>query len=100
MNALKSKRKEVISLPHRRNAIKALRQNKAKHNHNLDMRTDLKKAVKKFESLVQEKNKAEAKTALQTLFKKFDKAAKRNLLHKNTTARRKSRFSRLLSSIA
>ena len=87
-------------MPHRRNAIKALRQNRKKQMHNLDLRTDLKKTVKKFQKLITQKNSAEAKTTLQLLFKKFDKAAKLNLLHKNTASRRKSTFSRLLRSIA
>ena len=87
-------------MPHRRNAIKALRKNKDRHNHNLDIKSDLRRTVKKFESLVEQKNAAEAKGVLQLLFKKFDKASKRNLFHKNTAARRKSRLSRLLSSIA
>jgi len=87
-------------LPHRRNAIKALRQNKKRHLHNLDTKTDIRKTVKKFEESVAQKNAAEAKTLLATIYKKFDKAQKDNLLHKNTAARRKSRFSKLLSSIA
>lgn len=87
-------------MPHRRNSIKALRQNRQRHMRNLDVKTDLKKTVKKFQDLVVQKNAAEAKLALQTLFKKFDKAAKDHLIHKNTAARRKSRFNKLLSSIA
>ena len=87
-------------MPHRRNAIKALRKNKQRHLHNLDLKTDIKKVIKKFQGLIAQKNKAEAKTTLQLLFKKIDKAAKDNLVHKNTANRRKSRFSRLLQSIA
>lgn len=84
-------------MPHRKNAIKALRKNKERRFHNLDIKTDLKKTVKKFQNLVTQKNTAEAKSTLQILFKKFDKAAKTHLFHKNTVARRKSHFSRLLS---
>ena len=87
-------------MPHRRNAIKALRKNKERHLHNLDTKTDLRKTIKKFQQLIAQKNANEAKSTLQTMFKKFDKAAKHNLIHKNTAARRKSRFSRLLQSIA
>ena len=87
-------------MAHRRNAIKAIRKNKKLHAHNLDIKTGIKKITKQFEELVKEKKAAEAKTALQTLFKRFDKAAKDNLIHKNTAARRKSRYSILLKSIA
>ena len=90
--------KEVISLPQRRTAIKALRINHTRRLNNLDIKTDIKKTVKKFRSLIAAKNKEEAAKALPIIYKKFDKAAKRNVLHKNTAARRKSTFTRLLSS--
>ncbi len=87
-------------MPQRRNAIKALRVNHKKHMANLDIKTDLKKTVKNFLSLVNKKSKEEAKAALSAVYKKIDKAAKRNIFSKNTAARRKSRFSRLLLSLA
>ena len=83
-------------MPQRRTSIKELRKNFKRHSHNLDVKTDLKKTIKNFTSLVAAKKKDEAQKALQTLFKKIDKAAKRNVFHKNTAARRKSRFSKLL----
>ena len=90
----------MVVLPHRRNSIKALRINKKRHLHNLDIKTELKKTIRKFQDLVAQKNSTEAKATLPVLFKKLDKAAKTSLLHKNTVSRRKSRFSKLLSSIA
>ena len=68
--------------------------------HNLDIKTDLKKTVKKFLVSVEEKNIEKAQSDLKLLYKKFDKAAKRNILHKNTAAHRKSKFSKLLASSA
>lgn len=67
--------------------------------HNMDIRSDLKHTIKHFLSLIQTKKKDEAQTALKILFKKVDKAAKENVLHKNTAARRKARFSRTLATI-
>ena len=67
--------------------------------HNLDIKTDLKKTIKKFLSSVESKNKADAQTNLKTLYKKLDKAAKRNIIAKNTASRRKSRFARLLTTL-
>jgi len=87
-------------LPQRRSGVKALRINKKRHTRNLTIKTELKKTLKKFQALVSEKKLEEAKAALKVVFKKIDKAAKRNLLHKNTAARRKSHFSQLLKSIA
>ncbi|MBI5149645.1 MAG: 30S ribosomal protein S20 [Candidatus Omnitrophica bacterium] len=87
-------------MPQRRTAIKALRQNRVRHLHNLDIATDLKKTTKKFLALIKDKNTAEAQSALKLIYKKLDKAAKRNLMHDNTAARRKARFSRLVNSIS
>ena len=84
-------------MPQRRTAIKDLRKAHTKHLHNLQIKTDLKKTMKKFLSAATEK-KADVKELLKEVYKKFDKAAKRNVMHKKTAARRKSRFARSLIS--
>ena len=66
---------------------------------NLDIKTDLKKTVKKFLVAVTDK-KSDAGELLKALYKKMDKAAKRKTMHKKTAARRKSRFARLLAAPA
>lgn len=86
-------------MPQRRSAVKALRQNYARHTHNLDIHTDLKKTIKKFLASLKNKDLSQAKTNLNLVYKKLDKAAKRNLLHKNTVARRKANFSRRLAGL-
>lgn len=68
--------------------------------HNLDIKTDLKKTIKKFLSSVDSKNKTETQSLLSLLYKKLDKAAKRKILHPNTISRRKSHFSKLAANIA
>ena len=85
-------------MPQRRTAIKDLRKAHTRHMHNLDIKTDLKKTVKQFLTLAKDK-KPETKDLLKTLYKKLDKAAKRNVLNKNTAARRKSRYSRLVATL-
>jgi len=87
-------------LPQRKAGLTELRKNRSKHMHNLDIKTDLKKTIKKFVASVDEKKKDEAKTNLNSVFKKLDKAAKRNILHKNTASRRKSRYSKLLTNLS
>ena len=83
-------------MPQRRTAIKDLRKSHTKHLHNLQIKTDLKKTVKKFTTAVADK-KTDAKDLLKEIYKKFDKAAKRGVMHKKTAARRKSRFARSLA---
>lgn len=84
-------------MPQRRTAIKDLRKAHTKHLHNLQIKTDLKKTIKKFMTATADK-KADVKEVLKEVYKKFDKAAKRNVIHKKTAARRKSRFARLLAA--
>lgn len=87
-------------MPQRKSGIKELRKNRARKMHNLDIKTDLKKTTKKFLAAVKGKDKTKAQSNLNELFKKLDKATKRNILHKNTVARRKSQFSKQLASLA
>lgn len=84
-------------MPQRRTAIKDLRNSHTKHMQNLDIRTDLKKTIKKFTTAIADK-KVDAKAALSELYKKMDKAAKRKVMHKKTAARRKSRFAKLIAA--
>ena len=87
-------------MPQRHSGVKELRKTQARHAHNLDLKTDLKKTIKNFLSLVGKKEKKEASDSIKTVYKKLDKAAKRNLIARNTAARRKSRFAKLLAGIA
>ncbi len=86
-------------MPQRRTAIKDLRKNHTRHMLNLDIKTDLKKTLKSFVTAAQAK-KPESNDLLKTVYKKLDKAAKRNVMHKKTAARRKSRFAKLLATTA
>ena len=85
------------TMPQRRTALKDLRRNHTRHMRNLDIKTDLKKTVKKFLVAAKDK-KADSQELLKSLYQKMDKAAKRKVMHKKTAARRKSRFAKLLVS--
>lgn len=86
-------------MPQRRTARKDLRK-QAKHvSHNLDIKTDLRKVIKKLLTEVKAKKAEDAKATLKLVFKKLDKACKRNLIHKNTVGHRKSRLSKAVGAI-
>lgn len=87
-------------MPRRRTSLKSNRANKRKHTRNLKVKTQLKKALKKFQELVIQKNAAEAKTFLTKVFSQLDKAAKKNIIHPATANRRKSRLMRRLNKSA
>lgn len=87
-------------MPRRKTSIKKSRTDKRKHLRNLKVKQQLKKALKKFQSLLAAKNSAEAKTFLKTVFSQLDKAAKKEIIHPNTASRKKSRLSRRLNKAA
>lgn len=84
----------------RRSSIKKQRQDKKRRLHNLMLKHDLKKTLKKFEALVSAKNLAEAKTFIKDVFSRLDKAAKKGIIHKRHADRKKSRLSLRLSKTA
>ncbi len=84
-------------MPRRRTSLKSNRINKRKHARNLKIKLQLKKAIKKFQELLSEKNSGEAKTFIAKVFSQLDKAAKKNIIHPATANRRKSRLMRRLN---
>ena len=83
----------------RRQSLKAQRKDKKRHKHNLLIKTELKKTLKKLQGSIAGKNIEEAKPLLNIVYKKIDKLTKRNILKANTAARRKSYYSRLMKNI-
>lgn len=86
-------------MPQRYSGVKELRKSQKRRLHNLDIKTDLKKTIKSFVSSVENNKKDEAASNLNTVYKKLDKAAKRNVLTRNTASRRKAKFSRILAKL-
>jgi small subunit ribosomal protein S20 len=87
-------------MPRRKTSLKSNRVNKRKHTRNLKVKTQLKKALKKFQELVIQKNANEAKVFLAKVFSQLDKAAKKKIIHPATANRKKSRLMRRLSKSA
>ena len=84
-------------MPQRKTGVKELKKNRTRQMHNLDIKTDLRKTMKAFVAAVSAKPE-DVKALLSTLYKKIDKAAKRNIIHKKTASRRKASFAKLLAS--
>ena len=86
-------------MPQRKAGITELKKNRTRRLQNLDIKTDLKKTIKKYLVSIESKNTQEAKTNLALVYKKLDKASKRKIFHDNTAARRKARFSKMLANL-
>jgi small subunit ribosomal protein S20 len=87
-------------MPKRKAAVKRERIDRKRHAHNLKIKKELKKSIKKYLQLVAQKNGAEAKTTLSQVYSLLDKAAKKNIIHKNKASRDKSRLTNRLSPAA
>ena len=78
-------------MPRTRSAKKAMRQTKARTAVNRAQRSALRSAVKKAKAATGEGRKA----ALLEAERLLDRAGRKNLIHRNTAARTKSRLSKL-----
>ncbi len=84
-------------MPQLKNAEKALRQNKKNEARNKNYKNRIKKLTRNFNDLLKDNKHEEAKKLLPTLYKAIDKAAKKNIIHKNNAARKKSRLAKSLA---
>jgi len=83
-----------------RSAKKRIRVNETKALRNTMIKSALKTTIKKFEMAVEAGNKEEATAKFNAVVKGLDMAASKNILHKNKAARKKSRLSSKLNSMA
>ena len=81
-------------MPNSKSAEKSLRQSKKRAAHNKRYKNRIKKIARQIDDTVEAGDKKGAEKLLPTYFKAVDKAAKRNVLHKNTAARRKSLYAK------
>jgi len=81
-------------------AKRAIRNAERRRLMNLVRADTAKDALKDFRKLVEEGKQAEAEKALPALYKALDKAVKRGVIKKNTSARKKSRAVALLRKSA
>ena len=60
------------------------------------MKSELKTLMRRFRELLQAGKKSEAQEFYRLLSRRLDQAASRDVLHKNTASRKKSRLARQL----
>jgi len=77
-------------MPQTKSAEKALRQTKRRTERNDQVRKNLDYLFRQFKKALANKDKTKAKESAQKIIKILDKAAKRNIIHKNKAARKKS----------
>lgn len=65
---------------------------------NVTVKSSIKTAVKKVLEALKEGKADEAKAELSTVYKLYDKAVGKGILHKNTAARKKSRLTKKVNA--
>jgi small subunit ribosomal protein S20 len=73
-------------------ALKAHRQNIKRRDHNRQMRTRLRGALRDIRAAIDSQDPAQVKDALSQTVSLVDKMAKKKLIHKNAAGRYKSRL--------
>lgn len=86
-------------MPNIKSAIKRVKVTEAKSNQNVIRKSALKTILKKSKEAVA-KNDSAAPQLVITATKALDKAAAKNLIHKNTAARRKSKLAKAINANA
>jgi small subunit ribosomal protein S20 len=81
-------------VPRIKSAKKAMRKSAAAHERNRARRSQLRTALKKVRS---DATKAEATQAYLQASALLDRAGRKNLIHRNTASRTKSRLARLVA---
>jgi small subunit ribosomal protein S20 len=86
-------------MPHSQQAKKRLRQNEKERIYNRSVRSEIKTLTKSLARSVEEKNAEKANALFREISSKLDKAARRNVYHRNTAARRKSKAAAILNAL-
>lgn len=82
-----------------KSAKKAIRVSERKRVINLRKKREYREAKKAVVKAVLAKDKSLAQSSLSLAYKAIDKAAKGNVLHKNTAARYKAQLAKMLKSL-
>ncbi|SMD43375.1 SSU ribosomal protein S20P [Aquiflexum balticum DSM 16537] len=80
-----------------KSALKRIRANEAKRLRNRYQHKTTRTFIKRLKSST---DKAEAQELLKTVTSMIDKLAKKNIIHKNNAANKKSKLTRFVNAIA
>ncbi|TET34421.1 30S ribosomal protein S20 [Candidatus Dependentiae bacterium] len=86
-------------MPNIKSAKKRALQTVKRHDRNVARKSDVKTAIKKFLSAVENKELDVAKDLLRQVQAKLSRAQGKGVYHRNTVARKMSRFSKRVKSL-
>lgn len=80
-------------------AIKRVRQNKKKRDHNRSIYSEVTTAIRTVEQAIQRNDAKSAQASLNIAIPLIDKAAQKNMLHRNNASRKISRLTVQVNSL-
>ena len=83
-----------------KSAKKRILVTETKTSRNKSIKSEVKTSIKKVEAAVTANDKAAASAALATAISKIESAASKGVYHKNNAARKVSRLTRLVNTLA
>ncbi len=83
-----------------KSAEKRIRVSKKKHDRNKSIKSSVKTAMKKVDAAVEANDKATAEAALPSAISAIEKAASKGVYHKNNAARKVSRLTKAVNTLA
>ncbi len=86
-------------MPNTASAKKRLRQNEKRRIHNRAGKSNMRSQIRKVREAVEAGDSERAQAEYKMAQKKIDRAASKNLIHRNAAARTKSRLVALLKSV-
>ena len=90
---------EVLELANIKSAKKRILVSRKRADRNKSVRSRIKTAVKKVDAAIEAGDKAAATEALRAAVSELDKATKKGIYHKNTTARKVSRMTKAVNAL-
>ena len=87
-------------MPNIKSAIKRVNVNKKKNEINKSAKSEVKTALKKLNALIAAGDVAACEASFKEVCSILDKSVAKGIMHKNTAARKKSRFTLMLKKIA
>ena len=87
-------------MPNIKSAKKRVKVIAVKTLRNKVIKSALKTSIRKYEAALADGNKELAAATYKEAVAMIDKSVSKGIMHKNTAARRKSRYTRLLNGIA
>lgn len=86
-------------MPNIKSAKKRVRVSEDKALRNRMFKSEYKTTIKKYQAAVAAGDKDAAANLYKAAVKKVDQAAAKGIIHKNTAARKKSRFTLMLNNV-